>query len=144
VRLVRFSVLATLLCGCGGAAAPLQGGRCIDTAAGLDCVAIRAQATCAPPLPEGSPCVMPPEEATEGNAEVAIQVDLGVAATVNSFEVRRGIRVRKVVIVRIDHMPPTGDTRHVWARVWKNVREMFRARVDALEIVLADSGERLW
>jgi len=117
----------------------------MDTAAGLDCEAISAQVTCAPPLPEGSPCVLPPAEATEDarNTEVAIQADLGVAATVSSFDVRRGIRVRKVVLVRLDRMPPTGDTGHVWARVWKNVREVFRARVDALEIVLADSQERL-
>jgi hypothetical protein len=146
MRLVRFSLLTTLLCACGGAAAPLHGGQCIDTAAGLDCEAIPAQATCAPPLPEGSPCVLPPAEATEDerNSEAAIQVDLGVAAAVSSFEVRRGIRLRKIVIVRLDHMPPTGDTRHVSGRVWKNVREIFRARVDTLEIVLADSGERLW
>ena len=104
-----------------------------------------AQVTCAPPLPEGSPCVMPPAEATEDarNAEVAIQADLGVAATVRSFEVRQGIRVRRVVLVRLDCMPPTGDTGHVWARVSKNVREVFRARVDSLAIVLADSRERL-
>jgi hypothetical protein len=146
VRLVLFPLLATLLCGCRGAAAAPHAARCIDTAAGLDCEAMSAPVTCAPPLPEGSPCVvMPPVEATEDarNAEVAIQADLGVAATVRSFEVRQGIRVRKVVLVRLDRMPPTGDTGHVWARVSKNVREVFRARVDALAIVLADSRERL-
>jgi hypothetical protein len=136
-----FSLVASSLCAC----APPNSARCTDTAGGLDCEAVLAQATCAPPLPDGSSCALPPPDVAENerNAEAAIRSDLGVAATVRSFETKRGIHTRRVVTVWLKQMPPFGDTQRVRLRVWKKVRDTFGPHV-GLEVVLADSRERVW
>jgi hypothetical protein len=77
-------------------------------------------------------------------AEEAIRGAPGVDANVTSYNVMSGTRLKRTfVIARLDQRPPNDDDVSLRGRVYRLVKETFRARVVVYVALSPDEGVRL-
>jgi hypothetical protein len=87
---------------------------------------------------------MVPDMEDASYAEEAIRGALGVGASVTSYNVMSGGRLKRTfVIARLDQRPPNDDDVSLRGRVYRLVKETFRARVAVYVALSNDEGVHL-